>query len=82
MKIAERIIDKLIRQQGNIDELQFGFMPGCETTNLIFILRQLQVEYLATKKNLHFAFLDVGKAFDQVPRDILWWALRKPGVEG
>ena len=25
-----------------IDEIQFGFKPGCETTNYIFILRQLQ----------------------------------------
>ena len=33
VKIAERIIEKLIKQQVNIDEMQFAFMPGCGTTN-------------------------------------------------
>ena len=32
------------------------------------------------KKNLHFAFTDLQKAFEQVPRDAVWWVLRKLGV--
>jgi len=28
------------------------------------------------------AFIDLEKAFDRVPRDILWWSLRELGVEG
>ena len=27
------------------------------------------------------AFLDLEKAFDHVPRKVIWWALRKLGVE-
>ena len=27
------------------------------------------------------AFVDQEKAFDQVPRKVIWWALRKLGVE-
>ena len=27
------------------------------------------------------AFIDLEKAFDQVPRKLIWWALRKLGVE-
>ena len=58
--------------------MQFGFASKCETTNVIFILRQ--EKYLAKKKNLYFAFVDLEKAFDIVPRNV-WWALRKLGAQ-
>ena len=31
-----------MRQQVNIDDIQFGFMPGCGNTNVIFILGHSQ----------------------------------------
>ena len=69
-----------------IDEMQRGFMPGSGTTNAIFILRQLQEKYLVKKKNLYFTFADqvfdqMKKAFDQVSDDVVWWFLRKLGME-
>ena len=81
MKIAERVLDYQIRQMVNIDEMQYGFVPGKGTTDAIFIARQLQEKYLAAKKPLYFAFVDLEKAFDRVPRRVLWWALRSVGVE-
>ena len=81
MKVVERVIEKLIREMVSIDEMQFGFMPGRGTTDAIFILRQLQEKYLAKRKNLYFAFVDLEKAFDRVPREVLWWSMRKLGVE-
>src|SRR5580693_3308634 len=47
----------------------------------IFIVRQLQEKYLAAKKDWWMAFVDLEKAFDRVPRDVLWWSLRELGVE-
>ena len=35
LKIIERVIEKLRRQQSDIDAIQFCFMPGFETTNTI-----------------------------------------------
>ena len=80
MKILERIVDGLIRQLVSIDDSQFGFVPGRGTTHAIFVVRQLQEKYLAANKRLYMAFVDL-EAFDRVPRKVIWWALRKLGVE-
>ena len=81
MKILERIVDGLIRQVVSIDDSQFGFVPGRGTTDAIFVVRQLQEKYLAVNKRLYMAFMYLEKAFDRVPRKVIWWALRKLGVE-
>ena len=39
LKKAERIIVRLIGQYVDINEMEFSFMSGCETTNVILILR-------------------------------------------
>ena len=64
-----------------IDDMQFGFMAGRSTTDAIFIIRQLQEKYLARNKELWMAFVDLEKAFDRVPREVVWWALRYLGVD-
>ena len=42
MKVLERVLEKRIRCQVSIDNMQFGFMPGKGTTDAIFIMRQVQ----------------------------------------
>ena len=81
MKLLERIMVTLIRQMVDIDGMQFSFVPGRSTTDALFIVRQLQEKYLAAQKPLYLAFIDLEKAFDRVPRKVLWWALRSLGVE-
>ena len=46
----------------------------------MFIVRQIQEAYLRKKWNLYFAFIDLEKAFGQVPRKVLLWVLWKVGV--
>ena len=74
-------MDGLIRQLVSIDDSHFGFVPGRGTTDAIFVVRQLQEKYLAANKKLYMAFVDLEKGFDRVPRKVIWWALRKLGVE-
>ena len=81
MKVLQRIVDSLIRQLVSIEDSQFGFVPGRGTTDAIFVVRQLQEKYLAANKRLYMAFTDLEKAFDRAPRKVIWWALRKLGVE-
>ena len=64
-----------------MDEIQFGFIPGCGTTNPIIILRQWQEKYFAKKKKLYFTSADLEKVFNQVPRDVVWWDLKKLGLQ-
>ena len=52
MKLLERVLDSSIRSMVDIDEMQFGFVPGRGTTDAIFIARQLQEKYIAAKKPL------------------------------
>ena len=74
-------MDSLIRQLVSIDDSQFGFIPGRGTTDAIFLVRQLQEQYLAANMRLYMAFVDLEKAFHQLPWKVIWWKLRKLGVE-
>ena len=82
MRLLEWVLDSSIYQMVNIDEMQFTFVPGRGTTDAIFIVPQLQEKYItAASKRLCFAFVDLEKAFDHMPRKVLQWALRNLGVE-
>ena len=81
MKTTERIIEAIIRERINIDGMQFGFLPGRGTSDAIFILRQLQEKRNSKNKFLYFAFVDLKKAFDRVPRRVIWWVMRKLGLD-
>ena len=81
IKVTERIANSLIRQMVTIDESQFGFVPGLCTTDAIFVIPQLQEKYLTVSKQIYMAFVDLENAFDRVPQKVVWWAMRKLGVE-
>merc|ERR1711874_747497 len=82
LKVFDRILDCRIRNIVNIDKSQFGFMPGRVTVDAVFVVRQLQEKYLGKMKKLYLGFVDLEKAFDRVPREVVKWALGKEGGGG
>ena len=71
MKVAERVLERRLRQAVEIDKIQFGFRPGTGTIHAIFIARQLQERYREKHRELWWAFVDLEKAFNRVPSKVV-----------
>ena len=44
MKIVERVLESKIQDIVNVDAMQFGFMPGRETTDALPIVRRTEIK--------------------------------------
>src|SRR5208282_878816 len=72
--------------KGKGDALDCGSYRGIKLLDQVMKVFERVIERkmrnLVSLDDMQFgAFVDLEKAFDRVPRDVLWWALRQSGVD-
>lgn len=83
LKIYERILERRLRNilDSQLEESQSSFRRGRSSQDHVFTVRQLIEKRRLQGKNLYLAFVDIQKAFDSVPRKIIWQSLRERGIQ-
>jgi len=80
MKVFERVLDARLSAIATTAPNQCGFVKGSSTSDAIHAVRILLERHREKTLTVHTSFLDLEKAFDRVPHDLIWHALRSHGV--
>ncbi len=85
-KLFAMILDKRLNEwaerHGLCAKGQTRFRKDYRTIDQLFILRTLIKQNKAKKKPLYYCFVDLKKAFDTMPREVLWQVLAGLKVKG
>lgn len=77
LKIWERVINNRLKHIITLTPNQCGFVSGKGTTDAIQTIRIMLEKARSNSENLHMVFIDLEKAFDHVPRDLIWESLKQ-----
>ena len=78
----ERVLDARIRRrvEGDFGEEQQGFRKGRGTADGMYVLIQMVEKRVEVQGSMALAFVDLDKALETVPREIVMATLRWMGV--
>ena len=82
LKLLERVLDARIRRrvEGDFEEERQGFRKGRGTADGMYVLRQMVEKRPEVQGSIALRFVDLEKAFDTVPREMVMATLRWMGV--
>uniref|UniRef100_A0AAV2JL93 ribonuclease H n=1 Tax=Knipowitschia caucasica TaxID=637954 RepID=A0AAV2JL93_KNICA len=83
-KVYSKVLERRLRPmvESRIQEEQCGFRPGRGTLDQLYTLHRILEGSWEFAQPVHMCFVDLEKAFDCVPRGVLWGVLREYGVGG
>ncbi len=80
--ILEAWLSNWAEERGLRAKGQVGFRKDFRTTDNLYILQTFIEQSIHKRKKVYYCFVDFRKAFDTVPRDLLWQVLDEMGIVG
>ncbi|KAK6744303.1 hypothetical protein RB195_011169 [Necator americanus] len=76
----ERFLEARLRKVVSVSLNQCGFVKDCSTIDAIHAIRIFLEKHRKKNRSVHLAFLDLEKAFDRVPHELLWMSMKSHRV--
>nr|XP_049580440.1 charged multivesicular body protein 1a isoform X2 [Syngnathus scovelli] len=82
LSLPSGVLERWVRREvePRIQEEQCGFRPGRGTVDQLYTLGRILEGAWEFAQPVHMCFVDLEKAFDRVPWEVLWRVLREYGV--
>ena len=82
LKIVANRLQAASEASGIMGNIQMGFRPRMSCADNLIIMDTVIAEMKKSSKKYVMALLDISKAYDRVPRDLLWEKLESYGIPG